>query len=175
MAKLNPDDNLKHWDLYKTDPEKYLSLCNDIVRQHPENPDAYIGRHTAWKRVDRFDKALEDLNKAIDLKPDDGLIFEARGELLYQMGRVDEALEDLDAAEELNPTEWEEAFAPIYRAQCHAALGNLEAALSDCRRINPQHWTPGVHGMLKGGRAEITAQITRIALDAANRRNATGS
>lgn len=174
MTKLNPDDDLKNWHLYKTDPPQYLALCNEIVRQHPNNPDVYVGRHTAWMRVGQFDKALEDLNKAINLNPD-GLLFGARGQLLYQMGRIDDAIKDLDKADELNPMEWEEAFSPVYRAQCHAQLGNLEAALKDCRRINPQHWTPGVHGMLKGDRTEITAQIMRIALDAANRKNASGS
>lgn len=169
MTKLQPDENLKNWHLYKKDPPKYLALCHEIVRQYPKNPNVYFSRHIAWTRVGRLDKALEDLDTAIELKPD-SMSFDARGQLLYRMGRIDEAIKNLDKADELDSIEWEEAFGPVYRAQCHALLGNLEAALRDCRRINKRHWTPGVHGMLRGDRTEITAQIMRIALDVANGR-----
>jgi len=170
VAKLEPDENLRNWHLYKTDPEKYLDLCHRIVQEYPDDPCAYGSCHTAWLRVGRPDKAMEDIETAIRLRPDSGN-FAARGELLYLQGDIAAALKDFDRAEALDPADWSEAFGPVYRAQCHAHLGNLEAALRDCQSINDQHWTPGIHGMLPGNRAEITAQIVRIAGEALRRKS----
>ncbi len=170
MAKIRPDENLRNWHLYKTDPQKYLDLCHRIVHEYPNDPCAYGSRHAAWLRVGRPDKALEDIETAIRMRPDSSN-FARRGELLYLQGKNEAALEDFDRAEILDPADWPESFGPIYRAQIHAHLGNLEAALRDCQSINDQHWTPGIHGMLPGNRAEITAQIVRIAREARHRRN----
>lgn len=169
MKKLQPDENLKNWDLYKKDPEKYLDLCDQIVTEYPEDPNAYWSRHSAWQRVGRPDKALEDIETVIRLRPD-SMSFSKRGELLYLQGNLSAALEDFDRAEALDSADWEEMFGPVYRAQCHAQLGNIEAALKDCSRISDQHWTPGIHGMLPGNRADIIAQIVRIAEEAARRK-----
>ena len=52
----------------------------------------------------------------------------------------------------------------ISLADCHARLGNLEAALADCAALRDDHWTPGVFGAPAGTKAEVTAEIRRLAL-----------
>ena len=53
--------------------------------------------------MQRYDKALADLNRAIELDPADALDIASRGETYRLMGRYEEALADLNRAIELNP------------------------------------------------------------------------
>ena len=57
-----------------------------------------------WRRLmGRYDEALADLNRAIELDPDDAGAFGRRGETYIALGNYDEALADLNRAIELDP------------------------------------------------------------------------
>jgi tetratricopeptide (TPR) repeat protein len=53
--------------------------------------------------MERYDEALADFNRAIELDPDFGWAFSDRGETFRLMGRYDQALADLNRAIELSP------------------------------------------------------------------------
>src|SRR5258708_31861676 len=53
--------------------------------------------------MQRYDKALADLNRAIELDPADALDIASRGETYRRMERYEEALADFSRAIELNP------------------------------------------------------------------------
>jgi tetratricopeptide (TPR) repeat protein len=53
--------------------------------------------------MDRYDEALTDLNRAIELDPGDAGYYAARGQAYQATGRNDEALADFDRATELDP------------------------------------------------------------------------
>lgn len=57
---------------------------------------AYLGRGSAYKHLHQYSSALSDLNKAIDLKPDDALAYDERGDVEEKMG--DSAAADADHA-----------------------------------------------------------------------------
>jgi tetratricopeptide (TPR) repeat protein len=79
----------------------------------------------------RYEEALSELTRAIELDPKNASAFGARGALYADMHRNEEALDDLDRAIELDP-EYGMCFAvrgPIYQE-----MGRYEEALADCNR-----------------------------------------
>src|SRR5579883_1938939 len=57
----------------------------------------------------------------------------------------------------------------LYRADCHARLGDEAAALAYCARLPDDFWTPGVYDAPAGSKAEIADELRRIAAKARGR------
>lgn len=163
MTNITLDDLLKNFHLLRSDPRRYLELCNEFIAKNPHDPIAYLDRHHAWERLDRPDLALADIETSIRLKPRSEA-FDARGCVLRHVGRYQEAIEDFDRAEALDPEGWQASPGPIFRADCHARLGHLDAALADCRYFPDDLRWPGPFGLPAGSKAEIIAEIRRRAL-----------
>ena len=158
----NSQDDGPDYKLLKSDPHRFLALVQEHVRQRPSDPIGYFRRHHAWESVGRRDLALKDLDHCLSLEPD-WITFLARGRLLRDMGRYRDAIADFDRAEAANPESWPTALGPLYRADCHARLGNETAALADCARLPDDHWTPGVFGTPAGDKQQVTTKIRDIA------------
>ena len=56
-----------------------------LIAEHPDCAEAYDGHGTAYRMKGEFDKALSDLDKAIELAPDSDDANDAR-DLLKQLG-----------------------------------------------------------------------------------------
>jgi tetratricopeptide (TPR) repeat protein len=159
----SPDELEAAHALLKSNPEKYLQNMNDRIRSDPTDAYAYYGRHFAWLRLDKPQKALDDLNKVMQLDPDQSTLF-SRGKVHRQLGNYRDAIGDFDHAERLDPALWEnDAMGPYYQADCHARLGNESAALACCSRLPDNFWTPGLRGAPAGDKLEISAELRRTA------------
>jgi len=66
---------------------------------HAYNNKAY----TFYKKGKGLSRGLEIIDKAIKLKPNDGIILSTKAELLYKMGRLDEAYEYIKKGIALEP------------------------------------------------------------------------
>jgi len=165
MPAVTDEDLLKSHDLLRSEPQRYLALANEVVRQDPSNPNGFFSRHHAWMQLGRPDLALEDLNRSMDLEAH-YVTLRARGNVLRGLGRYAEAINDFDRSEALNPIAWQEAYGPLFRADCHARLGNETAALADCDCLPEDHWTPGVYGAPPGTKAEVIAQVRQLVASA---------
>jgi len=51
----------------------------------------------------------------------------------------------------------------LYEADSHAHLGDEASALDCCSRLPENHWTPGLDGAPAGNKAEVAAELRRIA------------
>jgi Flp pilus assembly protein TadD len=74
---------------------------------------------------------LPDLDRAIELAPNDGGLFNRRGIALARLGRHEEALSDFRRAVELSP---DDADAVHNRGITLGRLGDLDAAIADFDR-----------------------------------------
>lgn len=162
MRDLSPGKLLAEHELLRTNPEKYIDMISDVIDRDPNDPSGYFSRAQGWERFGRLDKALDDFSESIALK-DRAMARLRRGSVLMRMGRYSEALEDFNHAESLGPDKWVDCWGPLYRADCHARLGNEVAALSDCERLPDGFWSPGIYGEPGGNKAEITAEVRRRA------------
>ena len=73
-----------------------------ILELEPNNADALnaLGFLPWPDRTDRYDEAIELIQRAIDLKPDDFYVIDSMGWVLYRIGRHQEALQHLRRAYE---------------------------------------------------------------------------
>jgi tetratricopeptide (TPR) repeat protein len=166
---MSDEELVRRYRLLRTDPQQFLALAHEDVRQDPTDSGAYFTRHQAWTQLGRRDLALQDLNTAIALKPQ-SVSFECRGEVLRDLGRYEEAIADFNRSEAIDPKAWDNAFNPVLRADCHARLGNETAAMADIARLREDYWTPGVLGFPAGGKAVVTEEIRRRAIASRERK-----
>jgi tetratricopeptide (TPR) repeat protein len=165
-----PEEVLDFHKVLRSDPQHYLSIVNQWIQSNPNNPQAYFDRHFAWMKIGEPVRALEDLNKVVELSAEP-VAFHFRGEVYRHLGEYHKALSDFDRAEALNPTQWDEAgFGLLYQADCHARLGDEASALAHCARLPDDFWTPGVNGAPSGDKSQVSEQLRRIAADAQRRR-----
>lgn len=100
----------------------------------------YIGQQ-------KYEKAVVELTVAIDLYPDFGSAYAARGVSQYHLGQYDDAIADYTAAIMIFP-----GYASVYnyRGMAYLALGHVEQAVADAQRAAlldagyaHAHWTLG--------------------------------
>ena len=82
----------------------------------------------AWMLAEREDLAIETLNRALELVPDEPTLLIDRARALGSAGRFQEALTDLTAALQQRP---EDLDGLIFRASALRQLGDLNSALID--------------------------------------------
>ncbi len=165
-----PEEMLTLHELCRSDPQRYLQIVNGWLRQNPQNSHAYFSRHFAWMRMGDPRRALEDLNKVIELAPSPAA-YCARGRVLRHLGEYENAVADFHRGEAIDPKEWQDAaITLLYEADAHARLGREAQALDCCARLPDDFWTPGLDGAPAGGKAEIAAELRRIAGDARRER-----
>jgi tetratricopeptide (TPR) repeat protein len=152
--------------ILRTDPQRYLRIVNSWIDINPRNAHAFWERHLGWMKIGEPRRALEDLDKAIELDPEP-VAFRSRGEVYRHLGEYEKALVDFSRGEALDPKQWEnDVFGVYYQADSYARLGNESAALACCARLPENFWTPGIQGAPAGGKAEIAGALRRIAADA---------
>lgn len=108
----NPDNGYAHC---------YMSLicnaCNDIVLAMkaanssieliPENDKeyrsfAYYTRSILWGNLGKWDKAIDDITKSIEINPNDAESFKTRAEMYVNTKHYEEAIDDLNHALSIN-------------------------------------------------------------------------
>jgi tetratricopeptide (TPR) repeat protein len=154
-------------DLRRSNLQRYMEIVNEWLRENPRNPRAYFRRHYAWDDMGEPRRAIDDLTRAIQLAPKNQAIFCARGRIYRQLGEHENALADFCRGEAINPKVWEDqAITLFYQADSYAQVGDEANALACCERLPSDFWTPGFDGAPGGGKAEIAAELRRIAADA---------
>ena len=132
-----------------------------LIEREPNNPKWYLMRGNKMASSsggENFEKALEDFDLALRLKPDYAEVLNARAGIRSQMliglkqGEVEfetlqrQALADIDRAIRLEPKNWK-----FYsqRASIHTGNNNLDAAEADYTeaiRLEPTSWTYWARG-----------------------------
>jgi tetratricopeptide (TPR) repeat protein len=80
----------------------------------------------------QYEKALDDLNRAIQLDPNRAPAYNRRGNIYQKLGQYEQALADYKRAIQLNP---EDITSYNNRGNIYANLGQYEKALADYERV----------------------------------------
>lgn len=93
------------------------------------------------KKVDRyFSMAIADLNRVLEIDPDDAKAYVDRGLVYMELGMYDEALKDFDRTIENNP---EDAIAYNVRGMVYAMRGLSNLAIANFAKaieLDPNSW-----------------------------------
>jgi tetratricopeptide (TPR) repeat protein len=100
---------------------------------------AYNNRGIAYSRLGMYQNALEDLNKAIEMKSDYADAYGNRGVIYSNLGQNQRAFEDFNKAIQLQPD-----FADLYnnRGVAYTKLGLYQSAVEDFSKaidLNPYY------------------------------------
>jgi tetratricopeptide (TPR) repeat protein len=89
---------------------------------------AYNNRGAAYLNLGEYEKAIADLDQAIELDPEYALAYNHRGAAYFSLGEYEKAIADYDRAIELDP---EYAMAYNNRGYAYLNLGEYEKAIAD--------------------------------------------
>jgi tetratricopeptide (TPR) repeat protein len=80
-----------------------MTLWNDVIDQYQTIPQAYINRGIIFAADKKYDEALKDYNKAMQIEPRFSKAYNNRGALMRLLKKYDQAISDFSKAIELQP------------------------------------------------------------------------
>lgn len=92
-------ERMKQWEQSEADLRKALELS-------PDQP--LVLNYLGYSLVDqglKLDEALGMIQKAVELRPNDGYIVDSLGWVYYRLGRYEEAVKELERAVQLRPAD----------------------------------------------------------------------
>jgi len=111
----------------------------EAIQLRPDYGAAYFNRGTAYLSREDYDRAIADIDKAIEIEPPDNFSYYQNQGLAYsRKGDYDRAIADYNKA--IEASLWEDPFILLNRAAAYKRNGDIERANADCRRaheLNP--------------------------------------
>ncbi len=118
-------------DRYEITLQLFFTLLNDIALGEKEQAIGFAWRGQTYRLMKRYEEALQDFNRAIELDSNYAWAIARRGEAYRLMKRYEEALLDFTHAIELDPgSDW----AIASRGQTYQSMERYEEALLDFNR-----------------------------------------
>jgi len=91
----------------------------------------YQERAHIRQALERYDKALEDINRGIEIWPHEGFYFYRRSVILANLKRMDEALRDIETADLLSPNDEDIARHRKWLANAYEVAGYRQQQLKN--------------------------------------------
>ena len=143
-AELNPRNVLAYYDLGELysvglrQQETAIQYYDKAIELNTYHRDSYLNRGYAYLNLGKWERAIPDLNKSIEIQPS-SLAYNNLGICYHKLSRFDEAIKSFDKALELNPN-----YADVYnnRGNVYYDLSQFERAIQDFNKtlsLNPNH------------------------------------
>ena len=101
--------------------EKAITLSTKLLAQDSKNMTGYWVRAFAHIQLDQPEKALADLDRAVELNPEGADFLELRGTARFMLARFKDAIADFDREIELTPERepwhWKRGLAYYYAGE----------------------------------------------------------
>lgn len=109
-----------------------IKKLTEEIEKNPKNPYCYYDRAKGYYSLNMFEKALEDIDKTIELHVDELQIFVDKGIILKELSRYNEAIECFSKAIELEPK-----IAILYnrRGVCFFQIKDYVSAIKDFKMV----------------------------------------
>jgi tetratricopeptide (TPR) repeat protein len=108
-----------------------IAFYNQAIKTDDKLSRAYLNRGIAYDNLNKFDLALKDFDKALELCPPGDKFrqefYYNRGMCLHRLGRFSDAIRDYDAAIKLQ----EDASFHFMRGKSHRSAGSPSKAVGD--------------------------------------------
>ncbi|HAM52063.1 MAG TPA: hypothetical protein DCP92_15755 [Nitrospiraceae bacterium] len=118
-----------------------IALWSYIIAMDPRGiPIAYTNRGVAFRETGQLDRAMQDYNTAITLKPTEYKAYNNRGVLFYETGQLDRAIQDFNVSITTKPTN---ADTYANRGRVFQEMGQNRRALEDFDKaitLNPANY-----------------------------------
>ncbi len=108
-------------DLLRERAEDAIRFATTSIKQDSNNLPAYRVRASAYLHLDQPEKALADLDRAVELNPEGADLLELRGTARFMLGRFKDAITDFDREIKLKPERepwhWKRGLAYYYAGE----------------------------------------------------------
>ncbi len=139
-----PRPKMSAWDWFYNSQEQkaaenQIESLTKALELDPFHLPALINRCLANRNLDRFEAALLDCNRAVEVGPTLSVVYNNRGWVHFGMGNLDKAIADYSQSLEIDKNY---SIALKNRAQAYAKLGDLKLAEFDYRKlvaVYPEH------------------------------------
>ena len=118
--------------------KNHLNQYTNRLRDVPTDLYALLGRAEIYLNLGQNDKAIEDMNKAIELHPKNTSALNMRGGFFAKIGRQREAMADIEASLKIDKNNLEGYFV---RGLVYADLGKYEEAIKDFDKVIQMDYT----------------------------------
>jgi tetratricopeptide (TPR) repeat protein len=129
QVELDPLDG--HIEQFGQSPEELVALHTRRIGKDPEDAESYHRRGHALVRLQRFPEALDDVNRAIRLRPVDSHLRVVRASIDRVLSRFEPAIVDLEAALAEKPDQL--AVRDLLALCCNNRAWELAAGLEPTR------------------------------------------
>jgi tetratricopeptide (TPR) repeat protein len=96
-------------------------LATSVIEASDDPFEALRFRSACYEALRMFDKAIDDLDQCIKLKPKWWILHQRRGELHFRNGEIDKSIRDFDhylsGYPERVPSHWQRGISYYYAAQ----------------------------------------------------------
>ena len=108
------------------------------------NANYYFLKAVDYDKLEKYDEAILNYNKAIEINPDNADYYYNRGDSYYNLDKYDEAISNYDKAIKLNPDKFNSNYADAYynRGSFKDSVGDKQGAIADFNKaikINPNN------------------------------------
>lgn len=115
-----------------------IDYLTNAINKKPDYADAYESRAAAYSLTGKYELAIEDYSKSLNLKPKNKL-YKKRAEAYSSIGRYENAIEDYNLIISLDP---ENAYSHYRtRGEAYIEIGEYNRALEDfnqCFKLKPK-------------------------------------
>lgn len=119
--------------------DKALELSNEIINIYPDNFEAYQERSEVYFRMGFVTEAFGDLEKIMQLIPNNPSPYFRMGIWCLDKGMFTKAIESFNKVIDLRDDYFLEA-AHFYRAQANIMVKKYKEALEDCEYITEEYY-----------------------------------
>lgn len=115
--------------------KKAAELCTQAIDTHCDDYEWYEIRSEILKKKGDYEGAFSDLEKVIELMPNEMAPIFRRGRWSFDLGNYNQAVKDMSAIIDADYSYFKDS-AYYFRAQAFYFLCDHERALSDCMNIS---------------------------------------
>jgi tetratricopeptide (TPR) repeat protein len=153
LGRAKANQQLAQYDQAITDYEKVVEIgvTGEMANVDPALASAYFGLGTIALIQERYEDAVEQLEKAKAIERTDADVLNALAKALIAIGEVDKAIEHLDLAVALVPIGWAEPYQ------------NLEAAYTKKGEGDLAEWAGAMAAFVTGDHATAETRLLGIA------------
>jgi len=113
-------------------PDLRISGCTTLIESGRVVGYAFYSRGDAYFNKGDYDRAIQDFDQAIRLKPDNSKIFSIRGLAYERKGDHDRAIQDYDQAIRLKP---DDSNTLSIRGEAYLNKGDIDRAIQDYNQV----------------------------------------
>lgn len=121
-----------------------VELASQAIERDEELVEAYRLRAASYEAQRRLEQAIADLDRCIELQPDESAAYQARGELHFKTGQIRASIADFDryleSHPESEPHHWQRGISFYYASEFEKGVRQFELH----KTVNPQDVENGI-------------------------------